>query len=92
MKYVFVAVLAILASPSFADELDDGYAACLPNRVIVVRAVQSPWNAGWEHCTAIVHAWGERRASRDAADETANPSLKMTRDLAKKLQSGEASK
>lgn len=43
------------------------------------------WAAGWEHCAKIVVAKEKRDADAAATDETKNPDLKTTRDIARKL-------
>lgn len=88
MRTLFVIILLLSSIPAFADDLDDGNAKCAPHLVHPAPSLRprpTTWDSGWEHCETIVQAWTKRKADRDAADETSNPDLKATRDLAKKL-------
>lgn len=83
MKYL-IFILA-LTTNAFADEIDDGNKVCLQHKLPYQHNSQPHWKPGWEHCETIVGTYNQRKAAQDAIDETANPDLAATRNLAKKL-------
>lgn len=46
---------------------------------------KSKFMAGWEHCDRLVALYREKQRAVDAVDESKNPDLKSSRDIARKL-------
>lgn len=80
--------LMLLSVPGHADDIDDAYTVCMQHYVkpgMVPLSKWQPFPADWSHCLQIKDAKEDRDRAATAADETKNPDLKKTRDLAKTL-------
>ncbi len=97
-RIVFFLSSAAFSAAAFADDLDDGAAICrqhehIPPAMVTPQGQRmvgptmgnSPFDATWAHCPAVLNAWSARKEAADAADEATNADLKKTRDLAKGL-------
>lgn len=93
--FLLILIFLLATRPAPADPLDDGANICKqhmntpppppPGTSVPASSQFSKPEPGWEHCPEIIRQWTDRKMAVDAVDESKNPDLAMTRNLARGL-------